>query len=230
MGIDYIYTNAEHNQSHGWLLPAVTPLMAQLPSGSRVLDLGCGNGSFIATFRDRNWVLYGADFSPTGIEQARTIHKGVDFFVADAADESLDEIWRNVHDPLDLIISTEVIEHLYNPRTFLSNCYSLLAPGGVLVLSTPYHGYLKNLALALAGKMENHFTVLWDHGHIKFWSRKTLSIALQEAGFSKLEFIGAGRLPWLWKCMVMKATKPSETAFRGRVSAKQESSVASCGH
>jgi hypothetical protein len=31
--------------------------------------------------------------------------------------------------------------------------------------------------------MDNHFTVLWDHGHIKFWSRSTLTKALEETGF-----------------------------------------------
>jgi 2-polyprenyl-6-hydroxyphenyl methylase/3-demethylubiquinone-9 3-methyltransferase len=229
MGIDYIYTNTEHNQSHGWLLPVVGQLTAEVPSGARVLDLGCGNGSFIAAFRDRNWVLYGADFSPTGIEQAQTIHKEIEFFVADAANKSLDDIWRHVRDPLDLIISTEVIEHLYNPRAFLSNCLSLLKPGGVLVLSTPYHGYLKNLALATSGKMETHFTVLWDHGHIKFWSRRTLSLALTEAGFSELKFAGSGRMPWLWKSMVMKATKPFAVDFRETATSDRATAALACG-
>jgi len=36
--------------------------------------------------------------------------------------------------------------------------------------------------------MDRHFTVLWDHGHIKFWSRKTLTQALQETGFTSIAF------------------------------------------
>jgi 2-polyprenyl-6-hydroxyphenyl methylase/3-demethylubiquinone-9 3-methyltransferase len=61
--------------------------------------------------------------------------------------------------------------------------------------------------LALTGKLDQHFTVLWDHGHIKFWSRKTLTQALEEAGFCEVKFAGAGRAPWFWKSMVMTATK-----------------------
>jgi 2-polyprenyl-6-hydroxyphenyl methylase/3-demethylubiquinone-9 3-methyltransferase len=108
---------------------------------------------------------------------------------------------------VDAIVSTEVIEHLYNPRGFLRNAYALLKPSGVIVLTTPYHGYLKNLLLAVTGKMDEHFTVLWDHGHVKFWSPKTLSMALRETGFTEIEFRGAGRVPYLWKSMVLRPTK-----------------------
>ncbi len=85
----------------------------------------------------------------------------------------------------------------------------MLKPGGMIVVTTPYHGYLKNLMLAVFGKMDRHFTVLWDHGHIKFWSRKTLTKALTEIGFQDVEFAGSGRVPYIWKSMVLKAVKPN---------------------
>jgi len=93
------------------------------------------------------------------------------------------------------VLSLEVVEHLFDPRGFAKTAHDLLKPGGILVLSTPYHGYLKNLALALTGKMDAHFTALWDGGHIKFWSKKTLGMLLTEAGFTNLEFHLAGRIP-----------------------------------
>jgi 2-polyprenyl-6-hydroxyphenyl methylase/3-demethylubiquinone-9 3-methyltransferase len=61
--------------------------------------------------------------------------------------------------------------------------------------------------LATTGKMDQHFTVLWDHGHIKFWSRKTLERALHEVGFQVTQFKGAARIPFFWKSMVIKAMK-----------------------
>ncbi|MGD0444807.1 MAG: methyltransferase domain-containing protein [Edaphobacter sp.] len=67
-----------------------------------------------------------------------------------------------------------------------AGCFALLKPGGIIVITTPYHGYLKNLMLAVFGKMDSHFTVLWDHGHIKFWSRRTLAMALTEVGFRRI--------------------------------------------
>ena len=100
------------------------------------------------------------------------------------------------------------MEHLYDPRTFAKTVFDLINPGGSLVLSTPYHGYLKNVALAVSGKMDAHFTALWDGGHIKFWSIKTLSELLNQAGFVDLEFIRVGRVPQLAKSMICVAKRP----------------------
>jgi hypothetical protein len=77
------------------------------------------------------------------------------------------------------------------------------------VVSTPYHGYLKNLAVSLAGKWDTHADPLWDCGHIKLWSRKTLARLLTEAGFVDLRFRGAGRVPYMWMSMIMSADRPS---------------------
>ncbi len=204
-GISYEYHEATPEVSHGYLKPVVDPLVRDIPAGASVLDLGCGNGTFVAMFRDRGWKLHGTDFSPTGIEIARRNFPDIDFTLADASAPTGDLIERVGQ--FDLILSTEVIEHLYNPRGFLQNAYDLLKPGGSVVITTPYHGYLKNLMLALTGKMDKHFTVLWDHGHIKFWSAETLTQAMQESGFRDIRMVGAGRVPWLWKSMVLTAKK-----------------------
>jgi len=66
---------------------------------------------------------------------------------------------------------------------------------------------LKNLALAATGKLDGHFTVLWDGGHIKFFSRRTLTTLLEQEGFHVVEFRGAGRWPYLWKSMVLAARR-----------------------
>lgn len=75
-------------------------------------------------------------------------------------------------------------------------------------MSTPYHGYLKNLALALTGKMDRHFTALWDHGHIKFWSIPTLTTLMVDAGSETIRFRRVGRIPALAKSMIAIAQKP----------------------
>ena len=77
--------------------------------------------------------------------------------------------------------------------------------GGQFIVTTPYHGYLKNLTIALANKMDYHLSALWEGGHIKFWSRRTLAILLREAGYHHLVFTGAGRIPYLWRHMVFSA-------------------------
>jgi 2-polyprenyl-6-hydroxyphenyl methylase/3-demethylubiquinone-9 3-methyltransferase len=204
-GISYEYRAANPEDSHSHLLPCVSELLKDVPAGASVLDMGCGNGSFISQFQNRGWKLFGTDFSPTGIEIARKNFPGIDFFLANSSAPTGDLLERVGR--VDVIVSTEVIEHLYDPRGFLRNAYTLLKSDGIVILTTPYHGYLKNLFLALTGKMDRHFTVLWDHGHIKFWSRRTLSQALAETGFVEVQFAGSGRLPYLWKSMVLRATK-----------------------
>jgi hypothetical protein len=47
--------------------------------------------------------------------------------------------------------------------------------------------------------------VLWDHGHIKFWSHKSMREVLTESHFTNLRFSGAARIPWLWQSMVVRA-------------------------
>jgi 2-polyprenyl-3-methyl-5-hydroxy-6-metoxy-1,4-benzoquinol methylase len=206
-GISYTYSAANSEASHQHLYPSVSRFLVNTPPGSLVLDAGCGNGSFIALFQDRNWQLHGSDLSPTGIEIARKTFPNINFFLADG--QTLYQDFLATVGQVDVVISTEVIEHVYDPRGFLRNCYDLLKPGGTIILTTPYHGYLKNLLLAITGKMDQHFTVLWDHGHIKFWSRKTLETALKETGFTNIKFAGSGRIPYVWMSMVLKATKPA---------------------
>jgi 2-polyprenyl-3-methyl-5-hydroxy-6-metoxy-1,4-benzoquinol methylase len=107
----------------------------------------------------------------------------------------------------DVAIATEVIEHLVRPRNLPRFAKQPLRPGGHLIISTPYHGYLKNLILTLANRWDAHLNPFWDGGHIKFWSRKTLSQLLNETGFKVIRFIGTGRLPFLWKSIIVLAQK-----------------------
>jgi 2-polyprenyl-6-hydroxyphenyl methylase/3-demethylubiquinone-9 3-methyltransferase len=107
-----------------------------------------------------------------------------------------------------VVLSLEVVEHIYAPRHYARTIFDLLSGGGLAILSTPYHGYWKNLALALSGRMDEHFTALWDHGHIKFWSVRTLGELLREAGFIDVRFERVGRVPALAKAMIAVATKP----------------------
>lgn len=207
-GISYEYRGPGHSHTHNYLYDPVNAFLASLPPDSKVLDMGCGNGSFLSLFRDKGWRRFGTDFSTDGIAVAKEHFSDATFFLADAQNAEAEVLAQA--GLLDAVISTEVIEHLYAPRAFLKTVYNVLQPGGLFVLSTPYHGYLKDLALAVTGKMDQHHTVLWDHGHIKFWSRATLTSVCLEAGFEVVGFRGTGRVPYLWKSMVMALRKPDD--------------------
>jgi 2-polyprenyl-6-hydroxyphenyl methylase/3-demethylubiquinone-9 3-methyltransferase len=204
---EYPYESGKANASHEYLCPALKLGLSALPEGARVLDVGCGNGSLTAAWAKRKWDVTGVDLSESGIAQARAAHPNITFYRTPVGPELVEQFGESC---FDAIVSAEVVEHLYAPRELARNAFRLAKDGGMLILTTPYHGYLKNLVMAATGKMDKHWTALWDGGHIKFWSRKTIGILLGEAGFTRFEFGGAGRLPFLWKSMVVRAWKPGK--------------------
>ena len=199
---EYEWKSGGAPDSQSYVRPAVEEYLSKVPPGARVLDLGCGNGSMLGSFLDKGWQLVGVDISKTGIEQARKRWPGAQFEVGDATGD-LSSLGQ-----FDAIYSTEVIEHLVLPRRFAQNVFLLLKPGGVVVVSVPYHGWLKNVAIALMDGYDAHHDPLFDWGHIKFWSPSTLSRLFWEAGLDGVEYRGSGRVPFLWKSMVMVARKP----------------------
>lgn len=170
----------------------------------RICDLGCGNGFLAGQLAASGYDVTGVDASATGVEIARENYPGVNF-VHSGIDARLPAVLRPAS--FDLVVSSDVIEHLYRPSDLLESASALLGPGGHLLIGTPYHGYLKNLALSAAGRMDAHFTALWDGGHIKFFSVKTLSELVSGHGFTDLHFTYYGRTPYLWKNMICHARK-----------------------
>ena len=202
---EYGFANAAESHMHTHFMPRVLAFAGDLPPGTRVLDVGCGNGAACGEFLRRGCRVVGVDLSEQGITQARRAHPQGRFELL-AAD--CDILRRLGEEPFDLVISTEVVEHLYAPRHWAHGCFAALKPGGTFICTTPYHGYWKNLLISLLGKWDTHANPLWDGGHIKLWSRRTLSTLLTEAGFTNVQFRGAGRLPGLWMTMIAKADKP----------------------
>lgn len=202
----YLYSGGELNVSHRYLLPAVIDILNSVcgEGDRRIFELGCGNGSVANTLTDQGFDITGVDPSTQAVYYATSCYPSLKIF-QDSAYEDLPARYGTY----PTVLSLEVIEHIYFPRQFASVVYNLLIPGGTAVISTPYHGYLKNLLLSVSGKMDAHFTALWDHGHIKFWSMKTLQSLLYEAGFESVSFLRVGRIPSLAKSMIAIAKKPN---------------------
>lgn len=205
---DYRYQNAGPTYANAYLWPVLHSSLAnRFPasgSGLRAFDLGCGSGATSNLLREFGFDVVGIDPSESGIALAREAYPGCRFDVASAYDDLAGRYGQ-----FDIVVSLEVIEHLYDPRKFAKRVFELLKPGAPCVISTPYHGYLKNLALAVSGRLDKHFTALWDGGHIKFWSIDTLGQLLAEAGFQDIQFQRVGRVPALAKSMVASAIRPA---------------------
>ena len=197
------YKQTGPKQVHHYLWPIVLhEVDGMLEAGSRALDVGCGNGALCKILADR-YKVYGVDLSESGITLAKESAPTCHFQVASV----YDDLRETFGITFDAVVSLETIEHLYSPRDFFKRIREALVSEGLLVLSTPYHGYTKNLAIAVSGKCDKHFNPLVKGGHIKFFSKNTLTKLLEEFGFKLTRWKGVGRFPLFWKSMITVARK-----------------------
>jgi len=208
---EYKYDSLEHSnaESGRHLTDFLIRLVKRMDGIERICDLGCGNGYLAGRLAGMGYHVTGIDASQSGVELARKayISDKVEF-ICTAIDDSLSKTLLNNDNEFDLVISGDVIEHLYRPSVLLNSAFQILRPAGHLILGTPYHGYLKNIVFSVLNKWDKHHGVDWDGGHIKFFSVKTLGSLLARHDFINMNFYFCGRLPWLWKNMICHARKP----------------------
>jgi 2-polyprenyl-3-methyl-5-hydroxy-6-metoxy-1,4-benzoquinol methylase len=198
----YRWRSAEPTCAHAYVWPAVQRILADGVANGRarrVFDLGCGNGASARVLAADGWEVAGVDRSPEGVGHARA--SGLDLRVGSAYDDL-----ASAFGGWPFVLCLEVIEHVYFPHRLACALFELCEPGGLAIVSTPYHGYCKNLALSLVpGAWDRHHHPLSDHGHIKFWSERTLRALLIRAGFKAVRFRRLGRIPALAKSMIAVA-------------------------
>ena len=168
----------------------------------KILDIGSGNGYLCNVLNNYCEEIVGIEPSKIGYKISTKEYTKIKFYNISCYDDP-----SKLKQKFDLVISTEVIEHLFYPKKLIEFANSCLKKNGHLILTTPYHGYLKNLAISLLNGWDRHFMAHRDGGHIKFWSTKTLNKLLQSYGFSDLKNIGVGRVPYLRKGFITVAKK-----------------------
>ena len=183
---DWINNNTVH---HKYLIKSIENILKnEETSGTELLDIGCGNGFLTKQISKFYKSAVGIDLSGTGIEQAQKFNNEKLEFRNMSLDQMIEEGKK-----FKFITSFEVIEHQYLPDDFLNQINKILEDDGKLLISTPYHGYIKNLLISLLGKHDFHFNPLWRHGHIKFFSIKTLSDLLRKCNFKVINKKFSGR-------------------------------------
>jgi SAM-dependent methyltransferase len=102
------------------------PSTAERP---RLLDIGCGNGEYLARAREAGWDVFGCDFDPAAVRAARASGAEVREGGAEAFADSLASF--------DAVTLSHIIEHVHDPAALLAQCRNLLKPGGTLFIDTP---------------------------------------------------------------------------------------------
>ena len=152
-------------------------LARQVPRGGRVLEVGCGNGSFLATLhRVRpDLGLAGVDIEDVGISDPL----GLEFYHGQLEQVQVPPA------SFDAVYCSNLIEHVPDPLAFLLKCRAVLKPGGVIVGVTPDHLSLDRYLFGRywAGYHYPRHTFVFDHRNIR-----TL---LERAGFEAVRVAGA---------------------------------------
>ena len=167
------------------------------------LDDGCGNGAITIPLSQHFKDSTGADLSKKGILLAKKNGKKSNVKFICSSIESLIKKKKKY----DIVSAIEVIEHQYDPFKFLDLIKKITKKNGYVLISTPYHGYFKNILISLLGLMDRHFTVLWTHGHIKFFSTKTLTMLAKYHKFKVAKIKYSGRFYPLSHSMIFLLKK-----------------------
>jgi 2-polyprenyl-3-methyl-5-hydroxy-6-metoxy-1,4-benzoquinol methylase len=176
-------------------------LLEHVSPGLRVLDVGCGEGSFTAALAAAGARAVGLDVAEEPLRRARGRHPELELrLIAEsgewpASDASFDVVWAG-----------EVIEHVADTAAWLSQLRRVLRSGGSLVLSTPANGGAGLLAAALSRRaFARRFDPCGEH--LRFYSRATLTRLIEDFGFQGVSVRGAGGLPGARRVLLLHAER-----------------------
>jgi SAM-dependent methyltransferase len=163
---------------------ALKTLGSRLEPG-RLLDVGCGGGTFLWAARDRGWEATGVERSAQLCDVARETSQGATVINAAFEDADLPA------GTFDAVTMWDVIEHVRDPAAVVNKLASLLRPGGVLVLCTPDEDSLLTRigrALYLGSGRRYQYPALALHPtfHTIYFSRASLSGLLRRHGLEPI--------------------------------------------
>jgi 2-polyprenyl-3-methyl-5-hydroxy-6-metoxy-1,4-benzoquinol methylase len=167
----------------------------------RVLDVGCGEGYFAAVLERAGAEVLAIDVAEEPLRRAQALNPELDVLLVKP-----EGTWPLADAGFDLIWAGETIEHVADTSRWLSEIRRVLRSGGTLALSTPDHGPLSMLSLALRGHArDTHFDPRSDH--LRFYTRRTLAALLADYGFADVAVRPAAGLPGARRVLLASARR-----------------------
>ncbi|MEM2373495.1 MAG: class I SAM-dependent methyltransferase [Thermoproteota archaeon] len=192
-----------HNKLKKWAKSPHEIAFNLLEPGQKILDIGCGDGQFLALVKDKFNELYGIDISPLAIEKARN------YCLQMGVGERLKLILWDVENGLpfedsifDAVTCLAVLEHVFYPPSLLKEISRVLKVGGVLVLQVPNDVWLLYRIQFLLGKIPHSGGIDdlgYDWGHLHKFSKEIIEKLLTSCNFSISTLLCSGVFPNLRK-------------------------------
>ena len=158
-----------------WKRPVFATDLMHLQSvrPGRLLEVGCGGGSFLAAAARAGWTAHGIDFDEKAIAAAKRL-PGVDAEVGDLIER------KYPAGAFDAVVMSNVVEHLPDPAAVFAECLHILSPGGRVVFITP------NIDALGHDLMGRHWRGLEPPRHLYLYNVATLRRFARAAGFAKV--------------------------------------------
>jgi len=179
--IDAVYERYSYEEQHLDALPTFLEGVVRekvrsfspYRSTGRILDVGFGAGALLRAAKNEGWRPYGIEVSALAVDQAK--ERGFeDVLLGDFTSAPFESNF------FDVIVMSELIEHLPEPSSFILRAHDLLVPGGLLYLTTP-HGR------GISGRvLREGWSVCSPPEHLHLFSRTSMRHCLERSGFHDL--------------------------------------------
>jgi len=170
-------------------------IASQLPDKGRVLDVGCGDGTFLRYLKTQKPELeiMGIDISESTISKLK--EDGIEGIVCDL-DLAEKKLFPNCQ--ADYVVVMELIEHLPNPEVLMKNLRQLQAQ--CYYVTIPNLGFIENrLRLALGGKMPITRIIFHIKEHLRFWTVSDFKYWANHVGYRVVNYHGQNGTWFLWR-------------------------------
>jgi SAM-dependent methyltransferase len=149
-----------------------------------ILEVGCGDGTFTTELSK-----YSHDVNAIDISEGQITENALRFPNITFRQHDVGETFPFEDGAFGVVWCSEVLEHLFDPAFAMREIHRILRPGGRLLVTVPYHGYFKNVLIALF-KFDKHYAP--SNPHIRFYTKNTLSGIAREAGLSDIRMRTCG--------------------------------------
>ncbi len=146
-------------------------------SNLNILECGIAKGGFVDEVKKEGPNCYGVDINPRSIEGAEVKKADLNSGIPDFGVK------------FNIIFAGELIEHLFDDKKFLKECFDNLKEGGYLILTTPNINFTLNRLAVFFGQLPKYFVEAPFHYHL--YNKKKITLMLEKIGFEVKKIVSS---------------------------------------